>query len=210
MKRLIIILALGFVACTQQKQSALPYFNTPDFTPMFLTPDAAEKEITHTIPSFSFTNHLGANVTRQDVTGKILIADFFFTRCTSICPRMTGNMQKVAAVVGSDTGVVILSHTVTPDRDSVSALKQYAEKHRINYPNWHLLTGDKNEIYTIARKGYFADERMGFSADTTEFLHTENFVLVDRKGRIRGVYNGTLEVEVENLIRHIRLLNEEN
>jgi protein SCO1 len=210
MKYVTIIVLFLVVCCSPDRKNSLPYFNTPDFTPEFLNDDEAVKKITHTIPAFSFTDQNGKSVTDREVKGKIYVADFFFSRCTSICPKMTNNMKKIAEAFTNDNEVVLLSHSVTPDHDSVAALKKYAENNSITQPNWHLLTGDKEKIYTIARKGYFADERLGFSADTTEFLHTENFILVDKNGRIRGVYNGTLEVEVDNLVRHISILKKED
>lgn len=211
MKKAVIIGMLLFAfACREKQQSKLPYFNTPDFTPQFVSNDAVVKTITHTIPAFSFIDQDGKTITDKTVAGKIYVADFFFTRCNSICPRMTENMQLVAQKFAGDTSVLLLSHSVTPDTDSISTLKQYAEKHAITGPTWHLLTGDKAAIYTIARQGYFADERLGYSKDTTEFLHSENVILVDATGRIRGIYNGTLPFEMENLCKHIEILKSES
>jgi protein SCO1/2 len=210
MRYIPLIILFTLACCSSENQSKLPYFNSPDFTPQFLTPAEASEKITHVIPAFSFTDQNNKTITQSDVKGKIYVADFFFTRCAGICPKMTANMSKVAAAFSSDKEIVILSHSVTPESDSVAALKKYAAAKNIDQSNWHLLTGDKGEIYTIARKGYFADERLGFSKDTTAFLHTENFILVDRHGRIRGVYNGTLELETDNLIQHIRILKKED
>jgi protein SCO1/2 len=210
MKNVLIIAMMLFVfACREEHQSKLPYFNTPDFTPLFVPKNTVVKTITHTIPAFNFIDQNGKVITNKTVAGKIYVADFFFTRCNSICPRMTDNMQLVAKKFAGDTSILLLSHSVTPDSDSVFALKQYAEKHTIVNPNWHLLTGNKSAIYTIARQGYFADERLGYSKDTTEFLHSENVILVDRTGRIRGIYNGTLPFEMENLCKHIAMLKKE-
>lgn len=211
MKQAVIIgILLWALACREKQESKLPYFNTPDFTPQFVSNDVVAKTITHTIPAFSFIDQNGQRITDKNVAGKIYVADFFFTRCNSICPRMTANMQLLAEKFAGDTSILLLSHSVTPDSDSVFVLKQYAEKHNIINPNWHLLTGNKTAIYTIARQGYFADERLGYSKDTTEFLHSENVILVDRSGRIRGIYNGTLPFEMENLCKHIAILKEEN
>jgi protein SCO1 len=210
MKAVCILLATICLSCSSERKNALPYFDSPDFTPRFLTTTEAASAITHTIPAFSFTDQNARTITANDVKGKIYVVDFFFTRCAGICPKMTDNMSKVAAAFSTDSEVMILSHSVTPEADSIAALKQYAQAKNITQANWHLLTGNKDEIYTIARKGYFADERLGFSKDTSEFLHTENFILVDRGGRIRGVYNGTLALETESLIRHIQLLKKED
>jgi protein SCO1 len=205
---LVIMICISVIACKHSASHSLPYFNTPDFTPTWIS-DAATIASIHTIPSFAFINQNGKTITNKNVAGKIYVADFFFTKCTSICPKMTTNMSKVSSAFNNDDDVVILSHSVTPETDSVSTLKKYASVKNIRNKNWHLLTGNKQEIYNIARKGYFADESLGYNKDTSEFLHTENFILVDKHGRIRGVYNGTIELEVYQLIKHIELLKEE-
>lgn len=208
-KRLAAICIACTYACSQTRTEELPYFNTPDFTPLWMsTADATGKRI-HTIPPFSFTDQNGKTITQKDVDGKVYVADFFFTKCTGICPKMTTNMSKVSKAFMNDEEVAILSHSVTPEADSVGVLKRYAQTKNIVNANWHLLTGNKQSIYSIARKGYFADESLGFNKDTSEFLHTENFVLVDKHGRIRGVYNGTIELEVDRLIKHIAILKNE-
>jgi protein SCO1 len=204
-----ILICVVIISCQQKNSNKLPYFNTPDFTPLWLNNASAIASI-HTIPSFAFTDQNSKTITNKDVSGKIYVTDFFFTRCTSICPKMTTNMSKVSSAFANDNDVIILSHSVTPQSDSVSVLKNYALQKNIINENWHLLTGTKQDIYKIARQGYFADESLGYNKDTSEFLHTENFILVDKHGRIRGVYNGTIELEVDQLIEHIRLLKEED
>lgn len=209
---------IAFTACqtsdareaqTIQKDQ-MPYFNSPDFTPQFFNkPSEAAIMVTHRIAEFSLHDQNGDLITRADVTGKIHVADFFFTGCGSICPRMTGNLKLVDNAYKNDTDVVLLSYSVTPWQDSVPVLKNYAEYQGINSPNWHLLTGPKSEIYTLARQSYFAEQELGFTKDSTEFLHTEHFILVDKTGRIRGIYNGTIQLDVEQLIADIRLLKEE-
>jgi protein SCO1 len=192
------------------QKDQMPYFNTPDFTPQFFNkPSEAAIMITHRIADFSLHNQYGEMVSRNDLTGKIHVADFFFTSCGSICPRMTNNMKIVANAYGNDSDVVMLSYTVTPWQDSVPVLKDYAEYNAINYDNWHLLTGPKSEIYTLARQSYFAEQELGFTKDSTEFLHTEHFILVDKTGRIRGIYNGTIQLDIEQLVQDIELLRQE-
>lgn len=192
------------------EKDQMPYFNSPDFTPQFFNkPSEAAIEITHRIADFSLRDQNGNLFSRADVTGKIHIADFFFTSCGSICPRMTGHMKLVDDAYRSDTNVVLLSYSVTPWQDSVSVLHDYAANNGISATNWHLLTGPKSEIYTLARQSYFAEQELGFTKDSTEFLHTEHFILVDKTGRIRGIYNGTIQLDVEQLIADIRLLEEE-
>lgn len=191
------------------EQVKLPYFNTPDFTPTWVEAGTAEYQNLHTIPAFSFTDQNGQNITDMTVDDKICVVDFFFTRCQNICPKMTGNMGKVANAFLHDGNVMMLSHSVTPELDNMTVLKEYASAKNIKNPNWHLLTGDKKQIYDIARKGYFADNAIGYNKGFNEFLHTENFILVDKHRHIRGVYNGTIDFEIDNLVRHIKLLEQE-
>ena len=142
--------------------------------------------------------------------GKIHVANFFFTGCGSICPGMMNKIAKLNHAFEKDSTVVFLSFSVTPWRDSVSRLSEYANSNKIIAPNWHLLTGPKADIYTLARKSYFAEEALGFTKDSTDFLHTEHVLLVDKTGRIRGIYNGTLDLDMEQLGKDIKLLKAEN
>jgi protein SCO1/2 len=211
MKKVILLLMILLSACGTKNavQVSLPYFDTPDFTPTWINKNTNAFQNLHTIPAFSFTDQDGNNVSDMTVNDKIYVVDFFFTRCGSICPKMTNNMGKVATAFLKDQNVVMLSHSVTPELDNAMVLKKYAEVKGINNPNWHLLTGDKKQIYDIARKGYFADNAIGYNKDVSEFLHTENFILVDKHRHIRGVYNGTIDFEIDNLVRHIKMLERE-
>lgn len=198
-------------ANNQEKANPLPYYNTPDFTPVFLADQtAAMPAETHYIPAFDFMNQYGEHITNQTVQGKIHVASFIFTRCGSICPKMIHHLKQVATAFENDTSTVLLSYSVTPWIDSVPRLKFFTEENKIGRShNWHFLTGDKATIYTLARKGYFAEEDLGFTKDSTEFLHTEHVLLVDQKSRIRGIYNGTLQLEIEQLIKDIQLLKQQ-
>ena len=151
----------------------------------------------------------GKSLTEKQFENKIYITDFFFTSCPGICLKMTGNMLKLQKEFKEDADVLLLSHSVTPSIDSVSVLKAYAEKNGIIDSKWHLVTGDREKIYDLARTSYFADEDFKKTKDESEFIHTENFILVDKKGRIRGVYNGTLALDVQRLKRHIEILKQE-
>ncbi len=207
----IIAVVLLSIACKSPEQkAALPFYNTPDFTPVWLAPGDKGYTSIHTIANFSFTNQLGQNITNKNVAGKIYVANFFFTSCGSICPQMMSNLAKVQHTFPNDTGVIILSHSVTPTRDDVPTLSKYAATNHIDSKNWWLLTGDKEAIYKMARQSYFADDESGYTKNINEFLHTENLVLIDRKGRIRGVYNGSLRLEVDNLIDNIKMLEAED
>lgn len=206
---LSVLLIVCFCSCkhntkeTDSKEiEALPYFNAADFTPEWNTPE-------HKIPDFSFTNQNGEEVNNKTFEGKIYVADFFFTSCPGICPKLTKNMGHIQETYKNNHDIMLLSHTVMPWRDSVPLLKQYAKKYHVDSNKWHLVTGSKDALYTIARTGYFADEDFTKTQDESNFIHTENFVLVDKQGYIRGVYNGTLEIDVERLKRHIKILRKE-
>jgi protein SCO1/2 len=188
----------------------MPYYNTANFDPIFIK-DQSEVpiKIAHTIDTFSFLNQDSATITQNVFDGKIHVANFIFTSCGSICPVMTNNFKIVGDSFKDDTDVVMLSFSVTPWIDLPSVLKKYKLKNGISNSNWHFLTGDKSSIYKLARQSYFAEEDIGFSKDSTEFLHTEHVILVDKTKRIRGVYNGTLSLEMQHLVEDIRKLKEE-
>ncbi len=207
----ILFLIVSVSACSARHETEqLPYYNTPDFTPLFLSsPKEVAEKINHTIRPFSFTNQEGKLITEENIDGKIHVANFIFTSCGSICPVMTKHMKLLQNEFKNSQGVVILSYSVTPWIDSVARLKDYAGRNEINSPNWHLLTGAKGEIYKLARQSYFAEEDLGFTKDSTEFLHTEHILLIDKTRRIRGIYNGTLQLEIEQLIKDIKLLKTE-
>lgn len=198
------------ISCSDEKsnQIALPYYNEPDFTPIFIENKGDVKtKIKHTIGDFSFLNEDSTKISQQNIEGQIHVANFIFTSCGSICPTMTKNMKMVSDSLKSE--VVLLSYSVTPWIDKPSVLKKFKAKNKIESPNWHFLTGSKSAIYQLARQSYFAEEDIGFSKDSTEFLHTEHFILVDKSKRIRGIYNGTLTLEMQQLIDDIKTLMEE-
>ena len=205
------VLLLVCCSCKSKPQeSSLPFINKPDFTPEWIEKsDPAYKNI-HTVPAFSFTDQDGKTVTEKTVEQKIYVTDFIFTRCGSICPKMTGNMSILQERFKDRDDVLFLSHSVTPDMDSVPVLKRYAEENGVVSGKWFLLTGDENEIYSLAKKQYFAGDTIGYYQTGNEFLHTENFILVDKQRRIRGVYNGTLAVEMDRLTADIKSLLKEN
>ncbi len=188
-----------------QQKSSLPYYHTANFTPYWEGESKFSKDTLHTIASFEFTNQDGNVVTGSNYKNKIYVADFFFTICPGICPKLTSNLKKVAEAFKENPDVMFLSYSVTPDIDSVAQLKKYAQEHDLP-SSWNLVTGDKEEIYTLARQSYFAEREIGFQNSTQEFLHTEHFILVDQDGHIRGIYNGTLELEAGRLIEDIQLL----
>lgn len=202
----IIALCIGLVCwnCKSPKQEQLPFYNTPDFTAVWHA-----EEVSHKLAPFQFQNQDNKSIDEKDLLGKIHVANFFFTICPSLCPRLMESMQKVSQAFPSDSIVWIMSYSVMPNRDSVSVLKNYAITHKINTPKWNLLTGDKKAIYQLARKSYFADENLGVQRKENDFLHTENFILVDKQLRIRGIYNGTIPLDIEHLIEDIKVLKAE-
>jgi protein SCO1/2 len=207
---LLSVSSLLFSCKNDIPKEILPYYNTPNFTPLFISDSkSVSAKVPHQIADFSFKNQRGETITQTAIEGKIHIADFFFTSCGSICPVMTTNMKKVDSVFNADKNIVLLSYSVTPWIDSVNILKKYAERYQITNPNWHLLTGSKAEIYKLARQSYFAEEDLGFTKDSTNFLHTEHFLLIDKSKRIRGIYNGTLDLEMIQLIKDVKALREE-
>lgn len=209
----VLFFTVTAVACNNRPavvEESLPFINKPDFTPEWIaTGDPAYKNI-HTIPAFSFTNQNGEMVTEKDVAGKIYVTDFIFTRCGSICPMMMTNMATLQEKYINDGEILLLSHSVTPQMDSVPVLKNYAEANGVITGKWHLLTGNEDQIYALAKKQYFAGDTIGYYQSGNEFLHTENFILVDKHRRIRGVYNGTLALEMERLMDDIATLKKED
>jgi protein SCO1/2 len=206
-----IIGCTAFFSCLHKdSEIKLPFYNTPDFAPQFYSSTSdASKNVTHHIGSFVMTDQHGNKISDADIEGKIHVANFIFTRCGSICPVMTKHMKLVQDIFKNNNEVVMLSYSVTPWIDSVARLKEYADNNDITAKNWHFLTGSKSEIYTLARQSYFAEEDLGFSKDSTDFLHTEHIILVDKSKRIRGIYNGTLQLEIEQLIKDINVLTKE-
>ena len=205
----LILLGAILFSCTSTEES-LPYYNTPDFTPIFIqNKKNVSDSITHHIGNFSLTNQDSVTITEKDIEGKIHIANFIFTSCGSICPVMTTNLQTVGIYFKNDNDIVLLSFSVTPWIDGVSRLKSYKENNCITNKNWHFLTGNQSDIYALARTSYFAEEDLGFTKDSTEFLHTEHVLLIDKTKRIRGIYNGTLKLEMNQLIKDTETLKKE-
>ena len=162
----------------------------------------------HKISDFSLTNQNGQTVTQSKFDNKIYVADFFFTTCQSICPIMTKNMKDIQDKLIKDSEVLLLSHTVFPEIDSVEVLKKYAVENEVIDSKWDLVTGDKKEIYDLARKSYLAAKDNSFGE--YEMIHTENFVLIDKKKQIRGFYDGTNKEEIDRLYEDIKILKNSN
>jgi len=189
-------------------EKRLPIYSPSDVNPKLV--DASVKHIqkNHKIADFTLINQNGDTITNATYKDKIYIADFFFTRCKTICIAMAYNMSELQAYYKDDTDIMFLSHSVTPVMDSVPVLKAYAEKKGVIDGKWNVTTGPKKHIYELARKSYFAvlDEGNG---DENDFIHTEQFVLVDKDRRIRGYYDGTEKEDMKKVIADIAMLKEE-
>ena len=202
----IIVLTLFYSALKPKK--TLPIYNPADVNPELVDSTVQYKSKYHTIADFSFINQNGKTITQKDYEGKIYVADFFFTTCGSICPKMSTNLSEIQTAFAHNPKVKLLSHTVFPETDSVPVLKAYAKKYKVDASKWNLVTGDKKEIYTMARKSYLA-VKLGKPSELYDMVHTENFVLVDTKRRVRGFYDGTNKEDMKRLIEDITFLSNE-
>ena len=212
-KTLLIVLSILSIVIISLFYFVLkPVKSLPIYTPSMVNPELVDTTIQHIanehfISDFSFTNQNGKKITQKDYEGKIYVADFFFTTCPSICPIMADNMVWLQDQIKDNPEIMLLSHSVTPDIDSVPVLKAYAERKGVIDAKWNLVTGDKKDIYYIARKSYLA-VKTGKPEEMYDMVHTENFVLIDKKRRVRGFYDGTKREEVEKLLEDIKYLSE--
>jgi protein SCO1/2 len=216
LNRFFLLLIVIIISCKNKKKeeflskvNTLPYYNDASFTPKWIDSKNDELSSFHKIPNFELINQNGEKVTQKTFENKIYIADFFFTTCPGICPMMTLSMLKLQEEFKKDTAVLFLSHSVTPTIDSVPKLKEYALDNGIMDKKWHLVTGNKKEIYDLGRKFYFVEEDLGEPKGIDEFLHTENFVLIDRNKHIRGIYNSLNRASLAQLIIDVKALQKE-
>ena len=201
-----VILILFYNALKPQEK--LPIYQPAMVNYELVDSSLQHKKKYHKIAPFSLINQNGLNITDNDYSNKIYVADFFFTTCPSICPKMTANMGLIQEDIRTDNQVLLLSFSVTPEIDSVAQLKRYAIEKGVIDSKWNLLTGDKKEIYELARKSYLAVKTSGDGGEH-DMIHTENFILVDPEQRIRGFYDGTDTTAMDELLSDIRVLQEE-
>ena len=187
----------------------LPVYNPEQIDVSLVDSTIQEVRKYHTIADFSLQNQNGETVTQQDYRDKIYVADFFFTTCQTICPIMTDHMLQIQEALRDDQEVLLLSHTVIPKTDTVAQLKRYANKKGVWDEKWNLVTGEKKELYDLARKSYLVAKNDG-DGGPYDMIHTENFVLVDKKRRIRGFYDGTNAAAIQELLADIKVLQSEN
>ncbi|WP_211357864.1 SCO family protein [Bizionia gelidisalsuginis] len=211
----LLLILITLISCKNKedkisKMAALPYYSEASFTPHWLALDSEVLQTFHKIKDFSLTNQNGETVTQKTFNDKIYITDFFFTTCPGICPKMTANMSILQDEFLNNDSIMLLSHSVTPETDSVSVLKQYADKKGVNSDKWHLVTGERKTIYDLGRHFYFVEEDLGEMKTDDDFLHTENFVLIDTNKHIRGIYNGVNATAIQQLIDDVKTLKLEN
>ena len=206
--RIIMALAVSIVACGCGR-SELPFYRTAAMTPEWLRDGDVSGPSMHRVGPFALTDQRGARLTNASFAGRVSVVNFFFTSCRDVCPTTTRNIAALLRETTGDERIQILSHSVTPSADSIGALRHFAEERGIRDPRWHLLTGDSAAIDALARQSYFV--RLG--NDTTygvkSIAHSESVLLVDRDGRLRGVYAGTLPLEMDRLKEDVETLQAE-
>lgn len=203
----VVMVIVGYFLL--KPKDTLPIYNPADVNPRLVDPAIKHIRANHKVANFELINQNGQKVTQEDYKDKIYIADFFFTRCQTICPIMTNNMSALQQIFLEDDDIKFLSHSVTPEMDSIPVLRAYADAKGVLDAKWNLVTGSKKEIYRLARTSYFAvlDEGDGGSQD---FIHTEQFVLIDKNRQIRGFYDGTDKTVLPQIVKDISILKRED
>lgn len=208
MKKVKTLCGLIFAVTTvlAHAEEALPYYNSAEFTPHWYESNDEKLLDFHRIPAFSFTDQAGNRVSDRTLQDKIYIASFFFSTCPGICPTVRSKLSRVQDRFLGDPDVKIVQHSITPSVDTAEILSIYAHRNNIDNSIWHLLTGERDEIYELAKSAYFASEDLGKIQGTDDFLHTENLLLIDQNKHIRGIYNGLNNVSIDYLIADIEIL----
>jgi protein SCO1/2 len=202
----IIIISIFYSILKPKK--VLPIYQPTQVSTELVDSSIQHKKKYHKIADFSLINQNGETITQENYKDKIYVADFFFTTCKTICPIMTKNMHIIQKNIITDNEVMLLSHSVTPEIDTVAQLKRYAKEKHVNSSKWNLVTGDKKQIYELARKSYLAVKDDG-DGGPFDMVHTENFMLIDKKRQIRGFYDGTNLEDINRLLDDIAILKEE-
>jgi protein SCO1/2 len=203
------IVAYTSLSTKKNSKQALPILNPIDVRNELVDSSLHRKGYGHTIQSFAFSNQFGHKITNKDFENSVYVVEYFFTTCSTICPKMNSQMQRLQKKFSGVKDFKIASFTVQPEIDSIPLLKQYAKSYNAVPGQWHFLTGDKKKLYALARQSYFLlkpAEAKNLGDANSDFIHTNNFVLIDKNQRIRGYYDGTSATEVEKLARDIRKL----
>ena len=219
MKRLLflalfssICIALIYWNSLPEEKKELPVINPIDVNDEMVDPELVRLGYGHKIGHFTFLDQDSALFSDKQIQGKVYVAEYFFTTCKTICPIMNGQMCRVQDALGKENDFAILSFTVDPDNDTPAQLKKYAELHKSNPERWHFLTGSKEQLYRLARRSFFVlkPAEVANQGDVgSDFIHTNNFVLVDKQRRIRGYYDGTSPSDVDRLIADAKILLDE-
>lgn len=202
---LLLVIAIGVAYQMILKNRTLPIYTPVMINPELVDESKQNERVKHTIADFELIDQDGKTFTQAQLTGKYYVSDFFFTTCPNICKDMSAQLVRVQKATKENDEFMIVSHTVQPEVDSAETLKAYAELYEADPNKWVFLTGDKKMIYDLARKSYFAATTDG-DGGVDDFIHTENFVLVDKEKRIRGFYDGTSKESVDQLIEDIEIL----
>ena len=205
---IISIVIMALIYNTLNVYQPLPIYQPTMVSTELVDSTIQYKKKYHKIADFSLTNQNGKTITQNDYEDKIYVVDFFFTTCQSICPIMTNHMADIQKEILDDDEVMLLSHTVTPEIDTVAQLKRYAIEKGVIDKKWNLVTGDKKQIYELARKSYLAVKDNG-DGGPFDMIHTENFMLIDKKRQIRGFYDGTKSEDIDRLLKDIEHLKKE-
>lgn len=205
---LLSVFVIGTYASFQKlkPKRVLPIYNPVDLNPAVVDDDLERVGRGHRIGNFDLVDQWGNAVDSSLLRDKVYVADFFFTTCPTICIAMGQNFQRIQEAYKDEPRVNLVSHTVMPEIDTVEVMYEYGQRMGAIQGKWHLLTGEKEELYRMARRQYFAVMEPGTSFDEHDFIHTENVVLVDEKKRIRGFYDGTSDAQMDLLIQDIQIL----
>jgi len=206
----IVLFVLSAIIITIIYQMLKPEPTLPIYQPDMVNKELVDTTVQyvrkyHKVPDFKLVNQNGDTITQKDYEDKIYITDFFFTTCQGICPIMTDHMVKIQKEFKDDPEVLLLSHSVTPEIDSVAQLKKYAKEKGVIDEKWNLVTGDKKQIYDLARKSYLVAKSQG-NGGKYDMVHTENFALIDKNKQVRGFYDGTNPEAIEQLVEDVKLL----
>lgn len=202
---LLTLIGICFLSCNTRVKEELPIYNPSDFNPELVDINLQKKDKNHTVADFELINQNGIKITQEDYKEKIYVVDFIFTSCLGICPVMTNNMVELQKIYLNNAEIMFLSLSVTPDIDSIPVLRKYATDNGVIDSKWNITTGNKEHIYELARKSYFAVVEQG-DGGLQDFIHTPNFILVDKKKQIRGVYDGTDSKEIKRLTNDLHIL----
>lgn len=205
---ILSVIIVSIIYSILKPETILPIYQPDMFDTVLVDSTIQEVRKYHKIADFELVNQNGDTITQDQYHDKIYVADFFFTTCQTICPIMTDHMREIQKKIEGDDEVKLLSHTVTPEIDSVPQLKKYAKRKGVKDEKWNLVTGDKKQIYELARKSYLVVKTNG-DGGPYDMIHTENFVLVDKDKQIRGLYDGTNEKEIDRLLGDIEILKSE-